>query len=817
MNRRKGARFNRGRIATASGVAIPLGADFWTGGGYFDLRQLSDAQGATRSTAINALAGSASLTPVGAPVVSGHGIAGNKSLYFDGTSQYLRCDALGTLFNGSDKAGTVFIRYRSISGSTQSLITCGNSAGATDNFLKVRASTLQFVEVLKDAAAEATVTRTGTTQLQYDEHTIVVVFTGTTVVVYVDGVADTLDNSGLDTASVTFDRGAIGAFLSSTASEFFNGYVQIFGFSPQQATAAQALAFDTAVRASDFTRAKSASKEVAIAGDSITQGSTATGGGGFRVYLGHLRDYNKLSYNFVGQFAAGIFPDRQHSSQGGATCATIATLVNADIDTAGGVDIVFLFGGTNNVDTGAAGALTAYTSMLSSVRTKANSYNANTIIFVSTILPIGSPQAGFDQWATFNAGLPAIWDASDAAFPGMPTLRRLDFATAFGNVYNAANYVDLVHPNDTGYALMGAHIMAGARADMFAQSATIATQACNILSPTAGTTLTQGTLANLNGCTTRTTNTGLVRDDQGDSWGAVTMAAIPYTGALPNQTWTSTYTPVAGDVGSRTIHAEVTDAVTAATASGSNVAVTVQAPTAQFSDYGTLVGWWSLLDPSSYVQDGTNVTAITNKVTSVTATEATAPPGWSASGGVNGHPAMTFLKASSQKLVSATDATAAGWLVGSQKPFTWIGWVEFPVLSDTSFHFSIAGSATANQGLMIGQQTVNKYRCFRQDSAANTSNILSTPNTASGWHLVLWAFDGTDNYFSVDAGSETVTAAPLAGSIAGCNRWAFGCRGDSAPDTFGTVNFSADVVLYSNFLDATNRAAALALAQSRAA
>ncbi len=803
------------RVGVSGGP--PLGAAFWASGGYFDLRSVEGGLGAAAPGTIAATAGPASLTSIGGPVISGHGIAGGRCVYLDGSTQYLRCDALAALFSGSDKPGSIFIRYRSIGSGTQALVSCGNSAGATDNFLQLRASTLQAVDVRKDAAAETTIARTGTVNLKFDEHTIVLSTDGAAVSVWVDGVADTLDSSGLNSASITTDRGAVGALLANTASQFLHGYVQAFGFSSEVATGAQAAAFDAALRAGDFCMQKSASPKVAWAGDSIMQGSTGNNAGGYRDWIGDFRDYNKLSLDFVGQYTAGLFPDSEHSSLGGAGCATIANNVNADVDAASGVDLLFFFGGTNDVDDTAPVALTAYAAALTSIRTNANGWNPDTIIYVGTLIPIGSPQAGFDQWETFNAGLAAIWNASDAAFPGMPALRRVDFAAAFGGAYNAANYdvADLVHPNSTGYALMGAALVAACRTDLLTLSPTLATLAANILSPSAGATFVQGDVGNVAGVVTRTTCTGLVRDDQGDSWGAITFASAD--GSIPNQTWSRAYTPVAGDVGYRVIHAEVLDAVTAGEADSSTVAVTVEAPSTSFADLGTLVGWWDLSDASSYTQNGTSVTALTNKATGIGATEATAPPNYEATGGPGGHPCMTGVGASSHKLVSAADAAMA-FLVGSQKPYTWIGWVKLTGLNATAFMFGVGGSATANQGMMVGQQTTNKYRNFRQDAAANTSNILpATPATAAGWHLLAFRFDGTNNYFSLNGGAETTTASPLAGSIAGCNRWGFFCRPDSSPDTFGSGSVGGDTVLYSNDIGAVNLAIAIALAQARAA
>lgn len=796
--------------------AIPLGSAFWAPGGYWDLRALVTGEhGSTQTAGLTSQVSANVISPTAAPTLSSYGIGGNRCLHFNATSQYLRCDALAALVTGSDKPWTLAIRYRSTGTGTQALMSAGSSAGATDNFLQVRSSTLQKTEIRKDAASEATITRTATADQQYDDHVLVVSSNGTTVSAWLDGVADALDSSALDALSISVDRFVFGALLASSASQYFQGFIQCVAFTSNVAIEADAIALNAAWRAGDFTDQKSESTQIMFSGDSITQGDSGNNAGGFRDWIADYIVSNGLSLDAVGSRAQGLFPDRQHSAQGGLAIASIASLNVTDLATRN-PSLILNMMGTNNMDDvgGASAALTAYQTALGDIFTAAVARKSTVRISVTTILPIQTGQAGWDQVATFNAGLPAIWDAFDAAHPSN-TLIRWDAHAAIGGAWSSTYFgADPVHPNDAGYALLGAALIAAVAPTLRGLSSTLAPLSCNILTPVGGATLTNGVPATITGTVSRTTASVVIKDDQGDTWGTATVSAPD--AMSPNCTWSLTsYTPVSGDLGARTLHAEATDAIGGATASSADVAVTVAEPSYTYADSGTLVLWNDMMDATAHSETGADTTSLKNKVTGIFATEATKPPAYEATGGPNSHPCFTLDKTNSEQLISATDSTAAGWLVGSQKPFTWVGYVKLVNLSDTVFWFSIAGSATANQGLHIGQQTTNKWRCFRQDSAANTSNINPTsPATASGWHRVAWRFDGTNNYLSIDGGAETATAAPLAGSIAGCNRWGWGCRADSVPDTFGSVSV-AEAVLYSEDIGTTNLADVLSFMASK--
>lgn len=199
-------------------------------------------------------------------------------------------------------------------------------------------------------------------------------------------------------------------------------------------------------------------------GDSITLEVGVTNNDGWRKTLKDTF-FTGLGYPAysVGSTTAGTY-GAEFTRHGGVSGETIAQCNTFLLDGATGqlraggplvnsVQLLLLLIGTNDMPTYAAGTTAAaYRSLLDGIQAAVPSVR----MAVSTITPQGD--ANNTNVIAFNAELPAVWDAFDAANPTR-TLTRWDANTAIGGpTYVAGNFADVKHPNATGAALMGAAI-----------------------------------------------------------------------------------------------------------------------------------------------------------------------------------------------------------------------------------------------------------------------------------------------------------------------------------------------------------------------
>lgn len=194
-------------------------------------------------------------------------------------------------------------------------------------------------------------------------------------------------------------------------------------------------------------------------GDSITQGAGSSATNGYRRGLWQHAEDNTYDINLVGPRTNGDFPDNQHAGFSGSAINGIvaqAELIIGPGKVFEGVAVIIFLAGTNNMGAGSTafsnpGTMDLYASRLEDL----HDLEPDAVIVVSTIPPINAanfptPAANVD---TFNAALPAIWDAFDTAHPGSE-LVRWNANAALGGVWDADNFDDDFHPNDTGYGLM---------------------------------------------------------------------------------------------------------------------------------------------------------------------------------------------------------------------------------------------------------------------------------------------------------------------------------------------------------------------------
>jgi hypothetical protein len=199
-------------------------------------------------------------------------------------------------------------------------------------------------------------------------------------------------------------------------------------------------------------------------GDSITEDVLGT-----QLWRQAIKDtfFTGLDYPAfsAGSTSSGSF-GAEFTRHGGIPGNTIATHSTYLLDPttgqlrAGGpltdsIQLLMLMIGTNDMPTYVAGTTAAaYRTLLDGIQAAVPTLR----IVVTTIPPQGAGKNNAET-ILFNAELPAVWDAFDAANPTTPLI-RYDANTAVGGPsFVAANFADTLHYNATGSALHGAALV----------------------------------------------------------------------------------------------------------------------------------------------------------------------------------------------------------------------------------------------------------------------------------------------------------------------------------------------------------------------
>ena len=198
-------------------------------------------------------------------------------------------------------------------------------------------------------------------------------------------------------------------------------------------------------------------------GDSITEGYGASGKdgggpanqGGYRIELFRQTVKNSKNITFVGSLTNGpttvenkTFP-KNHEGHGGWTISQIAGIADNTLST-NKPNIVLLKIGTNDVNgSGASSAPTGLKNLIDQITKDAPS----ALLVVSSIIPIKDDNTN-PKVKTYNATIPTAVNAAAAA--GKHVVFADSYAAFAADSSWKTKYMsDNLHPNDTGYALLG--------------------------------------------------------------------------------------------------------------------------------------------------------------------------------------------------------------------------------------------------------------------------------------------------------------------------------------------------------------------------
>lgn len=446
MSRRPGARFNRGRIATA-GIPAPV---LDTVDLSFRIRANDPATYTETAGTLTSLISSVSGTPLNATITGAPKIlidprTNRPAFSAAGVDAVRGSDAtMQAAATGSNRAWTAaaVIEVTSVT-STGYWFACNLSSGTHGFYFGQVAPNIRVSQAgpggfISAASEKVTAGLMVITQRSPD---------GLTVYTSVNGAAETsvtVASHGL----MSPDRTGVFESVGATPGTRFHGYLfeQLFYGVDKGAVGTAAIA--------NYLLYNYRPAPIFYAvGDSITTAQNANNGGMVALVVAAARaegmNVDPQGPTLMPNGSGGaVFAPYKTSAASGNTCAQMLTRVQSTtqgLGLGGGSEgyyrrarLVLLHAGTNDLST------TDYTSLLTEIGARLEQHgNPNWRIAVTTIPQIAGSEAGV---AAFNAALPAIWDTFEVTYPG--TLLRWD---AFA--CNPSR-PDGTHPDDAGYVDM---------------------------------------------------------------------------------------------------------------------------------------------------------------------------------------------------------------------------------------------------------------------------------------------------------------------------------------------------------------------------
>lgn len=449
-------------MGSAAINVLPLGNAYWQSLGWWDFKLLTGMNGSAQSANIPSRAGANVIVPA-SQIINDVAEYGNRGLNV--VNQSLTCNALAAQLSGAGNQDCTVVQVLRAQVVQEVEIWSARAAGG--NYLGGRLINERAC-LQKTSTGGGTVTATGTADLGYDDHILIWTYQASTATwtQYVDGVVDPLSNQ-LDVQPITVNLFGMFAFTPATLEN------QLFAMSPNYSTPARVAQIYTYLVSQNYVLPQNDPRvpKILTCGASIMQGQTnEIDGAGYRgvsasTSIAQMIIDNRWSFTTTGS-PFGICPLRNTESTSGQDATAITIQCTANVDARTGLVLMDL----GNQELNATGAVAAtvlntIAAALHTSRVALYAVNPNAGFVVNTLPPYSDPtkNAVLQQ---VNAGLPAVWNASDAQFPSNPTLFRDLAGAAFGPTWMLSLFAGAGndHPNAAGYAVYGAAAMAAQNA-----------------------------------------------------------------------------------------------------------------------------------------------------------------------------------------------------------------------------------------------------------------------------------------------------------------------------------------------------------------
>ncbi len=228
------------------------------------------------------------------------------------------------------------------------------------------------------------------------------------------------------------------------------------------------------------------------------------------------------------------------------------------------------------------------------------------------------------------------------------------------------------------------------------------------------------------------------------------------------------------------------DAANFATQAVTNSSTHALAPT----DIPGCVAWFDLQDAASFVNTAGDVSSITNKASSVVTTIAATRP---AVGALNGHPALDFDVAATERIILAADAPLLAACTNAHAYTLFIvGKIDTVDGAIVDAFFGAGDAAVNSNNTRVWGENITstgRWASVTQNAAGTSIAAINSVTTDTTPHVLCWTSPGTTVSLSVDQAAADPSGSaqdPTAGGASTLvpTRVAIGCRPDLNPDQF---------------------------------
>ncbi len=221
-------------------------------------------------------------------------------------------------------------------------------------------------------------------------------------------------------------------------------------------------------------------------------------------------------------------------------------------------------------------------------------------------------------------------------------------------------------------------------------------------------------------------------------------------------------------------------------------------------DIAGCVAWFDMQDAGSFTDNSGFVSVITNKASSVSWTEATNRPAYSATG-LNSKPCMDF-DGLNDRIIS-TEAAVFGAVTDAAAYTIFVVAKLDAVDVSTDVFFGIGNSGFNSRSTRYwGQSTagLGSWTSRTENDASSGINVNSTATADATAHVFCWYSPGTTVSLSIDQGSNDPNGTAQNPGTLTPTRSALGAMPDSVPDGFldGQIG---ELILYNSELSGANR------------
>lgn len=155
------------------------------------------------------------------PAIIATGIGAKNAIDFDGTDDFLRCNALAPVIDGDDTPWSTHFAFKADAVTTTQVIACAGNTTNAEHYMwfgYIGNSTWRF----KKQILNASTINVDFGAADTNEHVVSVVHKGTTTDIWFDGLK-VVDGAAQNVGAATFDVFGFGAFIRGTIANYFNG------------------------------------------------------------------------------------------------------------------------------------------------------------------------------------------------------------------------------------------------------------------------------------------------------------------------------------------------------------------------------------------------------------------------------------------------------------------------------------------------------------------------------------------------------------------------------------------------------------------